>query len=103
MNNSTGGGDTSPKYKLTNLMPGDILFFTDPKGRESRAIRTATGSKFSHVAIYKGEMNFLEAADFGVINFNYFRFGIASKSNVAVYRLRKVYQSDFLCQSMRGY
>ncbi|MBP1848261.1 cell wall-associated NlpC family hydrolase [Rhizobium petrolearium] len=84
------------KFKLANLMPGDILFSTDPEGRESKAIRTATGSPFSHAAIYRGELNFLEAADYGVINFNYFRFGITSKSNVAVYRLRPTEEAEAL-------
>jgi len=74
----TGDDKAVSKFKLANLIPGDILFCTDPDGRESKAIRTATGSPFSHAAIYKGELNFLEAADYGVSNFNYLRFGIAS-------------------------
>jgi hypothetical protein len=85
--------DTLPKFKLADLDIGDILFCTDPVSYESKAIRTTTRSPFSHVAIYKGEMNFLEAADYGVINFNFMRFGIRSKSNVAVYRLKRTVPS----------
>jgi hypothetical protein len=94
MKKSTGDDKAESKFKLAHLIPGDILFCTDPDGRESKAIRTATGSPFSHAAIYKGELNFLEAADYGVSNFSYARFGIASKSNVAVYRLKTTDQSE---------
>lgn len=75
------------KYKLDNLEPGDILFCAS-KGKESKVIRAATNSDFSHVAIYAGDNNFVEAADYGVINFNIQRFGILSEKNVAVHRLQ---------------
>jgi hypothetical protein len=42
------------------------------------------------VAIYKGEFNFLEAADYGVQNFNYMRFGIVSKDNIQIRRLNNL-------------
>jgi hypothetical protein len=76
-----------PKYKLVDLELGDLLFTTDPNSQESALIRAATKSFFSHVAIYKGEFNFLEAADYGVLNFNHMRFGIRDKANVQVRRL----------------
>lgn len=76
-----------PKHKLVGLEVGDVLFSTDPSSQESALIRAATGSPFSHVAIYKGEFNFLEAADYGVLNFNHMRLGIRDKANVQIRRL----------------
>ena len=76
------------RFRLVDLEPGDILFSTNPNSLESNVIRRATRSPFSHVAIYRGEFNFLEAADFGVSNFNHKRFGIHSDKNVRLFRLR---------------
>lgn len=84
-------GTTEPKiarYKLGQLQPGDILLSTDPDSSESKAIRVATRSLFSHASIYDGDFNFYEAVDDGVVNFNYLRFGIFSKENVRVLRLK---------------
>jgi Permuted papain-like amidase enzyme, YaeF/YiiX, C92 family len=76
-------------YRLGNLEPGDILLSTDPDSFQSMAIRTATRSPFSHASIYDGNLNFYEAIGHGVVNFNYLRFGIHSKDNVRVLRLKQ--------------
>jgi hypothetical protein len=76
------------RYALANLQAGDILLSTNPDSIESMGIKAATRSPFSHAAICDGSLNFYEAADNDVLNFNYMRFGISSKDNVRVLRLK---------------
>jgi hypothetical protein len=85
------GIDSTPRvaqYALASLHAGDILLSTNPDSIESMVIRVATRSPFSHAAIYDGSLNFYEAADTDVLNFNYMRYGIFSKDNVRVLRLK---------------
>jgi len=46
------------------------MLSTDAKSPESALIRAATLSSFSHASIYDGQLNYYEAADDGVANFN---------------------------------
>jgi uncharacterized protein YycO len=47
------------------LRPGDVIFSTE-RAAESFAIRTATGSPYSHAAIYLGHAQYAEAVGLGV-------------------------------------
>jgi len=77
-----------PKYRFGgDLLPGDIIFSTVENSSISRTIRTATNSGFSHAAIYRGEMNVLEAIGVGVTNYSIMRRGIHDKKHIRVQRL----------------
>lgn len=54
-----------PMLKIATLCPGDLLFSTT-RGAVSSLIRSASGSKFSHVSIYCGRGVILESNDRGV-------------------------------------
>ncbi len=80
--------DPNPRYHLRgDLVAGDIVLSTMRSSAVSAVIRSVTRSGFSHVAIYRGESNILEAVNFGVINYSVSRRGFAERRNVKVLRL----------------
>jgi permuted papain-like amidase YaeF/Yiix C92 family enzyme len=85
---STLGDSRSARFKFgSGLCPGDIILSTVPKSGVSSAIRIATRSLFSHAAIYRGEMNVIEAIGVGVTNYSIARRGVRDKANVRILRL----------------
>ena len=77
-----------PSYRFGHaLLPGDIILSTVRNSFESKLIRLATGSPFSHAALYRGEMNVLEAIDFGVTNYSIMRRGVRDHEQVCIRRV----------------
>lgn len=76
------------KYKFGDgISPGDIVLSTARQNAASAVIRLATRSAFSHAALYRGEMNVVEAVGVGITNYSITRVGIHDKRNVRVLRL----------------
>ncbi len=76
------------KYKFGDgISPGDIILSTARHSTASAVIRLATRSAFSHAALYRAEMNVVEAVGLGITNYNITRVGIHDKRNVRVLRL----------------
>jgi uncharacterized protein YycO len=95
MNSCEIGGARPPRYRFGHaLRPGDIILSTVPDSMISTVIRTATRSSFSHAAVYRGEMNVLEAIGVGITNYSIMRRGVRDKKHVRVLRVAPSVESN---------
>ena len=81
-------GDFLHYIDSSKLRPGDILLCTDPDGRVSKIIRRATGSRYSHAAIFIGDGEFVEAVGLGVRRFMVESTAVRNRENVRFLRLK---------------
>jgi hypothetical protein len=84
-----GSGGSSSQVRhgiaLSALRPGDVLM-TACGTAQSRTIRLACKSNFSHAALHEANGRFFEAIGTGVTIFNIARFGIRDLANVRILR-----------------
>ena len=92
----------TPLYRFGDLCPGDIILSTIPICAISAVIRITTHSQFSHAAVYRGEMNVLEAIEDGITNFNIMRRGVYNKKHVCVLRVVPSVNSNIIETALKA-